>query len=69
MIALDVDFKYLFTNISILMDSVCLFLVFKKQTYIYKSTCGCLCDTCCIECIHRSRYEAIQESEQESDAV
>ena len=69
MIVLDFDVKYLLTNISIVMDSICLFLVFNEQTFLYKNMCGCLCDKCCVGYAYRTRYESIQMSDEESNVV
>ena len=56
----DLDLKYGVTWLWIIIDDICLFLMFKGNESIYNNLCGCLCNKCCINCIYGSRYEAVQ---------
>eukprot|EP01084_Bolivina_argentea_P254773 428382_1 len=62
MIALDLDSKYLFTSFQIIVDDVCLFLMFKNSQVLYDSLCGCLFNKCCSKIIYGGKYQPVAQN-------
>eukprot|EP01084_Bolivina_argentea_P238671 400966_1 len=58
-IALDVEVKYLFSNITLISDNLCLFLMFKSSQKLYNNTCGRICDNCWIKCVYGTKYQVV----------
>lgn len=63
----ELDFKYLWAFLPVIVDNVCLSLMFKENNLLYNGVCGALCDKCCIECIYGSEYESVETMTSDTD--
>eukprot|EP01084_Bolivina_argentea_P147178 257528_1 len=64
-IGLNLEIKYLFSNILGISDSLGLFLLLTRNRF-YNLTCGRICNNCWIKILYGKRYHAIYDYDSDS---
>ena len=63
----NLNLQYLLGNMQVLIDIICLFLMFNRNETMYNELCGCLFNPCCGRICFGNRYKTVTMEDDSDD--